>query len=343
VRVLDCSRPLAVVLAAALAGCGSAAVRAPIVADSSMFVEVSHVGLLFAEGVTAAPDGSVYVSDITTGLGPNDPGGIIYRYDPVTDSIAKYLEPSGVSNGLHVDASGNNLLIAQTGARAIARRNLSSGAMTTLASGYDGKQLLAPNDITSDAHGHVYFTDAIYQPVQGAVELPNAFYRIDPDGRVVQLSTDLLRPNGIEVSPDGRRLYVAAFNAAALPQNPNGPAADRFGLTFGGVVVYDLDASGNISNGRVFYRNDGLGVDGMAMDTDGDLYLALHNGNFAQPKGEIVVLDSQGTQLTEIPLPPHVAPTNLGFGRGRDAHTLYMTSPVPWRLFKITTTRVGFS
>jgi sugar lactone lactonase YvrE len=71
--------------------------------------------------------------------------------------------------------------------------------------------------------------------------LPNAIYRADPDGSVVQLSTDIYRPNGIEVSPDGRRLYVSASNLPArLVRNPLGPAfqhddpQDRPPEVFGG-------------------------------------------------------------------------------------------------------------
>jgi gluconolactonase len=195
--------------------------------------------------------------------------------------------------------------------------------------------------VTSDAQGRIYFTDARYGEPEPA-ELPNAVYRIDADGgRLVQLSTDILRPNGIEVSPDGKRLYVSASNTPRLPPNPNGPAQDRFGITMGGVVVYDLDADGNVANGRLFYRRDDLLADGMAMDTDGDLYVVLHNANPREPKGAVVALDPNGAVLAELPLPAGALPTNLGFGRGADAGSLYMTTALPWRLYRLKTVRRG--
>jgi gluconolactonase len=120
-----------------------------------------------------------------------------------------------------------------------------------------------------------------------------------------------------------------------------GPATDRFGLKLGGVIAYDLDAAGNISNGRIFYRNDNLVTDGMAMDTDGNLYVAAHNGAREPPAGVIVVIDPSGKPLTKIAPPEGFRPGNIGFGRGVDAHTLYATTLFKWRLFRIDTNRRG--
>jgi gluconolactonase len=194
--------------------------------------------------------------------------------------------------------------------------------------------------MSGDAKGRVYFTDARYGG-QEPMKLPNAVYRVDPDGKVTQLSTDIFRPNGIEVSPDGRRLYVSAANAKALPTNPNGPAVDKFGIALGGIVVYDLDSGGNISNGRLIYRDDTCGGDSMAMDSDGNLYVTMHNSNPANPKGYIVVIDPQGRVIERITPPERSLPTNLGFGRGTDDNSLYLTNLVQWRLWRIQTVRRG--
>jgi gluconolactonase len=181
--------------------------------------------LFTAEGVVAARDGMIYATDITRpeAIKQNNPGGTIYHYNPSTGVTAKFMEPSGMANGLHVDRTGD-LIIAQEadgGGRAILRRNLASGATTVLANSYQGKRLTGPNDVTSDARGRIYFTDARYFGDE-PIELPNAVYRIDPDGKITQLAIDILRPNGIEVSPDGRRLYVAASNIPILARNPLG-------------------------------------------------------------------------------------------------------------------------
>ena len=268
--------------------CGTAIMSPPrIVAEGANWEEVSRAGLFTAEGVVAARDGMIYASDITRpeAIKQNNPGGTIYRYDPSTGVTTKFMEPSGMANGLHVDRNGD-LIIAQEaegGGRAILRRNLTTGATTVLANSYQGKRLTGPNNVTSDARGRIYFTDARYFGDE-PIELPNAVYRIDPDGKITQLATDILRPNGIEVSPDGTRLYVAASNIPILVRNPLGPAHDRFGLKLGGIVVYDLNSDGNISNGRVFYRDDELVADGMTLDTEENLYIALHNGSRRPPE-----------------------------------------------------------
>jgi gluconolactonase len=337
----------AVALLAALltASCTGLLRPAAVVAPGAQWEEVSRAGRVYAEGVVAAKDGAVYVSDLTrTGLmREGNPRGTIYRYDPATGTTGKYLEPSGMSNGLHVDKNGD-LIIAQDadgGGRALVRRNLATGQTSLVANAYRGKRLNSPSDVTSDAMGRIYFTDARYGEPEPS-ELPNAVYRVDHDGgRLVQLSADILRPNGIEVSPDGQRLYVSASNTSRLPPNPNGPAQDRFGITMGGVVVYDLDAAGDVTGGRVFYKRDDLLADGMAMDTDGNLYVAFHNANPRDPKGAIVALDPGGTVLAELPVPAGALPTNLGFGRGADAASLYLTSAMPWRLYRLKTVRRG--
>ncbi len=329
-----------------LCACASTGDRpAGVLAPGAQWQEVSRSGILFAEGVVADKNGKIYATDLTRTflIKENNPGGTIYRYDPVTGVTSKLMEPSGMANGLHVDKNGD-LLIAQgddTGGRAVIRRNLATGEMRMLANTYRGKRLNGPNDLTSDAKGRIYFTDARYAPGKEAFELPNSVYRIDPDGSITELETGLFRPNGIEVSPDGKRLYVATTNYTRLPINPLGPKTDRFGLPAGGVAMFDLDAAGNIANGRLVFRDDELAVDGMTMDTDGNLYIATHNANPKEPKSGITVLDPSGKIIERITNPPGALSTNVGFGRGDEAGVLYMSSALPWRLYRIRTVRTG--
>jgi len=79
-------------------------------------------------------------------------------------------------------------------------------------------------------------------------------------------------------------------------------------------------------------------ADGMAMDTDGNLYVALHNN----PNRAIVALDPSGKVIQEFPLPESGLTTQLAFGRGDDAKTLYVTTANPWGLWRISTLRTGF-
>ncbi|MSQ20650.1 MAG: SMP-30/gluconolactonase/LRE family protein [Betaproteobacteria bacterium] len=266
-----------------------------------------------------------------------------FRYDPVTGATTKYMEPSGMALGLHFDKNGD-LLISQDadniGGRAVLRRNITTDVTIVVADRYQGKRFNGANDLTTDAKGRIYFSDARYAGEE-PFELPNAVYRIDTDGKVTQLATDLFRPNGIEVSPDGKRLYVAAANFRRLPINPLGPHEDRFGITAGGVAAYDLDDNGNISNGRLIFRNDELACDGMTMDRDGNLYITQHNGNPKEPKGVITVLDPSGKTIEQIAAPEGVLTTNVGFGRGKEVDVLYLSAALPWRLYRIKTVRRG--
>jgi gluconolactonase len=340
-RVLSCAGVCTLLFVAS----ATAEVPTTIIPEGTKWEELSREGKVFGEGVVAAKDGQIYLSDITTTAKPEDnPGGTIFRFDPTTGVVTKHMEPSGMAAGLHVDKSGA-MWIAQTanpkGARRVVRQDLATGAITEVAAIYQGKRLNNPNDVTSDSRGRIYFTDAVYF-VRDAMELPNAVYRVDLDGKLTQISTDILRPNGIEVSPDGRHLYIAAANAPMLVSNPHGPAQDRFGIPNGGVVMYDLDRNGAVSDGRVIYRNDSLVVDGMALDTEGNLYLAQHDGNRQSPKSELTVIDRVGKVLGTIPLASGMGlTTNVAFGRGTDANSLYVSTGAPWGLFRIKTAKRG--
>jgi gluconolactonase len=291
--------------------------------------KVSEAGKVFGEGVVAAPDGSLYLVDLA-------PPGTLFRFDPRRGETTVVASPSGMANGLHIGRDGDLLVCkGAPGGAGVFKRNLATGAETLLAGTYGGRKLIAPNDITTDDAGRIYFTDARFNQVDEP-DLPNSVYRLDPDGRLTLLTAQIGRPNGIEVSPDNRRLYVAVTIAARLKPNPhNGP--DGFGITKGGVVVYDLATDGSISNGRVFYRTEVALADGMAMDTDDNLYVAFHD----HPNRLVIALDPDGKVIQEFPLPEGLT-TQLGFGRGDDARSLYLTTGVPWGLYRISTNRTGF-
>ena len=333
---------MAVAVFTSLAGAATTGILAP----GAKWEEISRIGLASSEGVVADRNGMVYVSDISRAAIVKGyyPCGTIWRYDPRTGSIDKFMQPSGVANGLHFDRSGDMIIAQSSGVfcaeRRVIRRSMRTGAIMGVADSYQGKRLVGANDVTSDAAGRIYFTDGRYVGTE-PMELPNAIYRVDPDGKITQLSTDILRANGIEVSPDSKRLYVAATNHPGLVKNPNGPEKDAFGITAGGVVMYDLDASGNISNGRVIYRDDTIFGDSMAMDSDGNLYVTMHNSNPKDPKGYIVVIDPEGRVIERITPPERSLPTNLGFGRGTDDNSLYLTNLGEWRLWRIQTVRRG--
>ena len=58
-------------------------------------------------------------------------------------------------------------------------------------------------------------------------------------------------------------------------------------------------------------------------------------------RGFFLAALGSGEELARIPLPNNALSTNLGFGRGADAASLYADSALAWRLWRIRTVRRG--
>ena len=109
------------------------------------------------EGPAAAPDGSIYFTDMPFGKD----NGMILRFDPRTRKTSVFANNSGKSNGLAFDADGNLLSCdgADGGSRSVRRWNLKTGESEVLADRYQGKRFNSPNDLCVDVKGRVYFAE----------------------------------------------------------------------------------------------------------------------------------------------------------------------------------------
>ncbi|HSJ05643.1 MAG TPA: SMP-30/gluconolactonase/LRE family protein [Longimicrobiales bacterium] len=319
-------------LAAALAALASAlpgGLAAQVVRDAAgifpdgAVAEVIFADGVFTEGPAMGPDGLLYFSDITSPARSGNQAGYIWRLDPATRHAEIWRSPSGMSNGLAWDGEGR--LVAAMGAnfggRAIVRTDLRTGRSVFLAGLYNGRSLNSPNDLVLDAAGRVYFTDPRYvghEPVEQPVE---GVYRIDTDGSVTRIIDDAGKPNGVAVSPDGRTLYVASSEWPV-----------RTG--FNAVLAWDLGDDGSVSNIRTLidFRPD-AGPDGMAVDVDGNIYMARPS---ADPG--VYVVSPGGDELAWLRLPDN--PTNVAFGTGEHARTLFITAGP--RVYAVPTSRSGF-
>ena len=265
------------------------------------------------EGPTVDAEGNVYFTDILMQR--------IMRFSSKGE-FSIFRENSNAANGLVIDPQGR-LVAAEGAASSTAERNgiktggiprvtrtdLKTGKIEILADSHDGKPLSGPNDVTIDGRGRLYFTDS-----SGA-----AVYRIDEPRKVTRIlaAPDVQRPNGIQISPDDRTLYIVEANGAE-----GGARLIR---------AYDLLPDGSARNMRVLYNfNRGRSADGISVDTQGNLYAAagMHRtrgtSETLDTKCGVYVISPQGKLVKFIPVPEDYI-TNTAFG-GPDMKTLYITA-----------------
>lgn len=195
----------------------------------------------------------------------------------------------------------------------------------------DGTRLDGPNDVVVDSKGGIYFTDPQFIFDKPARPGKTVNY-ISPDGKKV---IEVVHPgefgmeNGIELSPDGKLLYV---NNTYHDKNRMSNVADH-------VAVYDVKDDGTLANKRNFClvflppsEYDGETrhscADGCAMDEQGNLYEATNTG--------VQIFNSKGNYIGNIFTPWF--PVNICFG-GEDYKTMYMMS---WdKIYSIKTNMKG--
>lgn len=282
----------------------------PIVPENAKPEKVWGEGT-FTEGPAYGPDACVYFSDI---------GNRIMRFDPATGKTTVHREPSGRANGLDFDAEGR--LVACEGASGGNRRvsiTEKDGKVRALAEQWKGKKFNSPNDVTIDKKGRVYFSDPRYGGDEKREIDTENVYRIDPDGTVTQLITDVDKPNGVVVSPDMKTLYVAD--------------SSRTGKRL--LLAYPLNEDGSVGTRKVVYDfGKGRGIDGMCADANGNVYGAAGQGSEAG----VYVISPEGKKLGFIATPE--TPTNCVFA-GKDRRILYITAGKS--LYRVKLNAEGFA
>ena len=212
------------------------------------------------------------------------------------------LPNDSVGNGIRFDRAGR-MYVADYVGHNVLRIDLTTRAVTVLA---HEPMMNQPNDLAIAPNGTLYASDPNWKAKAGQL------WRIDPDGTTTRLATDMGTTNGVEVSPDGKRLYVNE----SVQRN---------------VWVFDIQPDGGVANKRLLRQFPDHGFDGMRCDADGNLYITRYG------KGTVAVLSPEGEVLREINVLGS-RPSNLCFG-GPDGRTVYVTEVEHRRLvqFRVET------
>jgi gluconolactonase len=173
------------------------------------------------------------------------------------------------------------------------------GATTVLLDTYGSRALNGPNDVWVRPDGALYFTDPFYpRPWWTHDTMPqdgqHVYFLSADRTRLVRVTTDLTKPNGIIGTPDGRSVFVSDIEA---------------NQTF----RYDIAPDGNLSGKTLVVEQ---GSDGMTLDDEGHLYLTGDG---------VMVFDSDGRQIDHLRIPDEKWTANVAFG-GRDRQTLFITA-----------------
>ena len=135
-------------------------------------------------------------------------------------------------------------------------------------------------------------------------------------GKIQNVATDMGTTNGIDVSPDGKTLYV-------------NESAQR------NVWSFPIQSDGTLGEKKLLKQFPDFGFDGMRCDVDGNLYITRYG------KGTVVVLAPDGRELHEIDVLGK-QPSNICFG-GPDGRTAYVTEVEHTRLVQFRVDKPGLA
>jgi gluconolactonase len=165
------------------------------------------------------------------------------------------------------------------------------GNITVLADSYNGKKLHMPNDLWIDSKGGIYFSDFMGpgSSEEGGLQV----YYISPDGKtVIRATNDLVAPNGLIGTPDGKILYITD------------PGAKK-------TWSYKINPDATLADKNLFCDQS---TDGFKLDEKGNMYFSGDAG--------VTIFSPKGEKIEEIPMSGRCA--NLTFG-GKDRKTLFIT------------------
>lgn len=263
-------------------------VELPLIAEGEKLTLVSDV-YEFTEGPAADAEGNVFFTD--------QPNNQILKWDATTNQISVFMKPAGRSNGLYFDNDGNLMACADEKFelwQIDANKNI-----TVLLDNYQDKKLNGPNDLWMDVKGGIYFTDPYYQRpywtrTKGELDTKNVYYLSPDKSDLKKVTTDLLQPNGIIGSKDGKMIYVSDADA-------------------GKIYSYTINTDASFSDKTLFVSEKS---DGMTLDNRGNVYITNSKG--------VTAFNSKGEQVLNVPTGKGWT-ANVTFG-GKNQDILFITA-----------------
>ncbi len=248
------------------------------------------------EGPIALPDGSIVFTETQRNR--------LMRVDQDGNG-SRWLFNTNGANGLAFDTERRLIAVQTVPGETAVSVIYPAGQEEVLSNNYQGKPYGRPNDLVVDQKGGVYFTDPgpNAEPGSPPPPLPAAVYYIPAGGESIQVATGITRPNGIQLSPDERTLYVNDSRGEYM-------------------IAFDVQPDGMLQNRRNFAQYVGVqreggesrsGADGLAVDNEGRVYTTSNAG--------LDVFSPQGEHLGTIPVSRR--PQNLAFS-GQDKRMLYI-------------------
>jgi gluconolactonase len=240
----------------------------------------------FTEGPAVDKKGNIFFTDQ-----PNDK---IWEYD--TDGkLSLFMEKTGRSNGLYFDKKGN--LVSCADEKDELWSIDKNKKVTVLLKDFGGHRLNGPNDLWVHPGGGIYFTDPYYQRSywdRKTTDLDGQkVYYMAPGKEPVIVEADMMQPNGIVGTPDGKFLYVADIKGKKT-------------------YKYFINKDGSLTDKKLFVE---MGSDGLTLDNRGNVYFTGNGVTVYTPEGKL---------LTHIGIPSRWT-ANLCFG-GKKRNILLITA-----------------
>jgi gluconolactonase len=250
----------------------------------------------FTEGASVDRRGNVFFTD--------QPNNRIWEYD-IRGRLTVFMDSAGRSNGMYFDGSGRLVTCADENGQLWAIGP--DKKVQVLLRDVGGRRLNGPNDLWIDSRGGIYFTDPYYQRpywkrTKPEMDGERVYYLAAGALQARVVAADVVKPNGIVGTPDGRYLYVADIGD-------------------GKTYKYAIGPDGGLSDRQLFVMQ---GSDGMTLDEQGNVYLTGDG---------VTVYDPAGKRIAHIPVPESWT-ANLCFG-GRDKQTLFITASEGLYVFRM--------